>query len=60
MTIFNSRAPLYSLQIGLVWFIPGMLLAAGYFTYTYRSFAGKVKLQVDGRAVDGRAVAGQR
>jgi cytochrome d ubiquinol oxidase subunit II len=44
LTVFNARAPLYSLQAGLVWFIPGMLLAAGYFTYTYRSFAGKVKL----------------
>jgi cytochrome d ubiquinol oxidase subunit II len=44
MTVFTAGAPLYSLQVGLVWFIPGMLLAAGYFTYTYRSFAGKVKL----------------
>jgi len=44
LTIFNSSAPLYGLRAGLVWFIPGMLLVASYFTYTYRSLAGKVKL----------------
>jgi cytochrome bd-type quinol oxidase subunit 2 len=30
------------LGIGLTWFIPGMVLVAAYFTYTYRHFAGKV------------------
>jgi|SRR5579871_426951 len=42
LTIHNAAAPLYGLQVGLVWFIPGIALAAGYFVYTYRSFAGKV------------------
>jgi len=30
------------LEIGLVWWIIGMILAAGYFAFLYRSFAGKV------------------
>jgi cytochrome bd-type quinol oxidase subunit 2 len=44
LTIWNAAAPLYGLQVGLIWFIPGMLLATGYFVYTYRSFSGKVNL----------------
>jgi cytochrome d ubiquinol oxidase subunit II len=43
LTVWNAAAPLYGLKVGLVWFIPGMLLATGYFVYTYRSFSGKVK-----------------
>jgi cytochrome d ubiquinol oxidase subunit II len=43
LTIYNAAAPGYGLRVGLMWFIPGMLLATGYFVYTYRSFAGKVK-----------------
>jgi cytochrome d ubiquinol oxidase subunit II len=42
LTVANSAAAPYGLRIGLYWFIPGVLLAAGYFVYTYRSFAGKV------------------
>jgi cytochrome d ubiquinol oxidase subunit II len=44
LTVSNAAAPPYGLKIGLVWFIPGMLLATGYFIYNYRSFSGKVKL----------------
>jgi len=43
LTIRNAAAPGYGLEIGLIWFIPGILLAACYFVYTYRSFAGKVR-----------------
>jgi cytochrome d ubiquinol oxidase subunit II len=43
LTVHNTAAAPYGLGIGLVWFIPGMLLTAGYFTYTYRNFSGKVK-----------------
>jgi cytochrome d ubiquinol oxidase subunit II len=42
LSIYNAAAPLYGLQIGLFWFIPGTLLAIGYFVYTYRHSAGKV------------------
>ena len=44
LTVINTAAAPYGLRIGLIWFIPGMLLTASYFVYTYRSFAGKVKI----------------
>jgi len=31
----------YGVEVGLTWFVPGILLAAAYFFYTYRSFSGK-------------------
>ena len=42
LDIHNASAPYYGLGIGLRWWIPGMILAAGYFFYVYRHFAGKV------------------
>jgi cytochrome bd ubiquinol oxidase subunit II len=42
LTVYNSAAARYGLEVGLVWFIPGMLLTTAYFVYTYRSFSGKV------------------
>src|SRR5271157_1643203 len=45
LTVHNAAAAPYGLGIGLLWFIPGMLLTVGYFTYTYRNFSGKVKTQ---------------
>ena len=48
LTIFNAAAPAYGLQVGLFWFIPGMLLASAYFFYAYRNFAGKVRLDEEG------------
>jgi cytochrome bd ubiquinol oxidase subunit II len=42
LTIQKVAAPAYGLGIGLVWWIPGMLLAAAYFFYNYRLFRGRV------------------
>ncbi|SPE41979.1 Cytochrome d ubiquinol oxidase, subunit II (fragment) [Candidatus Sulfopaludibacter sp. SbA3] len=42
LSIHNAAAPRYGLEVGLMWFIPGTLLAAGYFIYTYRHSSGKV------------------
>ncbi len=42
LTIYNAAAAHYGLAIGLWWWIPGMLLAAGYSIFTYRHLAGKV------------------
>jgi cytochrome d ubiquinol oxidase subunit II len=42
LTIQNTAAARYGLEVGLMWFIPGMVLTMAYFVYTYRSFAGKV------------------
>jgi len=38
LTIYNTAASSYGLLVGLAWFIPGILLATGYFVYTYRNF----------------------
>ncbi len=43
LTIANAKAGDYGLRIGLVWWIIGMALVAGYTTHVYRSFAGKVR-----------------
>jgi cytochrome d ubiquinol oxidase subunit II len=48
LTIYNAAAPLYGLQVGLMWFIPGMILTCGYFIYTYRNSSGKVNPDGDG------------
>jgi cytochrome d ubiquinol oxidase subunit II len=42
LTVSNAMAGAYGLKVGLIWWIIGMLLTAGYFTFVYRSFAGKV------------------
>jgi cytochrome d ubiquinol oxidase subunit II len=47
LTIYNAAAPEYGLSVGLRWWILGMILAAGYFFFVYRHFAGKVRLDED-------------
>jgi cytochrome d ubiquinol oxidase subunit II len=47
LTAKGAKAGDYGLKIGLIWWVLGMILAAGYFTYVYRSFAGKVSLDKD-------------
>jgi cytochrome d ubiquinol oxidase subunit II len=42
LTIYNAKTGAYSLSIGLVWWLIGITLAVGYFTFLYRSFRGKV------------------
>lgn len=44
LTVYNAAAPRYGLGVGLMWFVPGIALATGYFIYAYRNFAGKVRL----------------
>ncbi|HWQ53518.1 MAG TPA: cytochrome d ubiquinol oxidase subunit II [Bryobacteraceae bacterium] len=48
LTVYNSAAAPYGLTVGLAWFIPGIILASGYFVYVYRNFAGKVRLEEEG------------
>lgn len=47
LTVTNAKAGNYGLKIGLVWWILGIILAAGYFTYVYRSFSGKVAIDAN-------------
>jgi cytochrome d ubiquinol oxidase subunit II len=42
LTVHNAKAGDYGLKVGLAWWLIGMALAAFYFIYVYRSFAGKV------------------
>ncbi len=42
LTVQNTKAGEYGLQIGLVWWSIGTILALGYFFYLYRAFSGKV------------------
>ncbi len=41
LTIYNTVAGDYGLKIGLMWFIPGVLLALGYFAFLYWHFWGR-------------------
>jgi cytochrome d ubiquinol oxidase subunit II len=47
LTVEGAKAGAYGLKVGLVWWAIGMILAAGYLTYVYRSFAGKVEVGSD-------------
>jgi cytochrome d ubiquinol oxidase subunit II len=47
LTVANAKAPEYGLKIGLLWWLFGIALAAGYFVYVYRTFAGKVSAASD-------------
>jgi cytochrome bd-type quinol oxidase subunit 2 len=42
LDIHNAAAPLYGLQIGLMWWIPGMILAVCYSVFIYRHFSTRV------------------
>ena len=48
LTIHNTATSHHGLAVGLAWWIPGMLLALGYFVYAYRHFAGKVRIENEG------------
>lgn len=43
VTAYNGATGHHGLAVGLTWWIPALLLAIGYFTYLFRSFAGKVR-----------------
>jgi cytochrome d ubiquinol oxidase subunit II len=45
LTIYNTAAGQHGLEVGIIWWVFGMLLALGYFIFIYRMFRGKVKLE---------------
>ncbi|HVM74152.1 MAG TPA: cytochrome d ubiquinol oxidase subunit II [Candidatus Saccharimonadales bacterium] len=47
LTIENAKAGEYGLKVGVIWWVIGMILVAGYFTYVYRTFAGKIGANSD-------------
>ncbi|GMV05996.1 MAG: cytochrome c oxidase assembly protein [Gemmatimonadota bacterium] len=48
LTVHNASAPASGLRMALFWWIPGMILVAGYTTFIYRHMGGKVTLDPDG------------
>jgi cytochrome d ubiquinol oxidase subunit II len=48
LTVANAAAPEPGLRVGMVWWIVGMTLAAGYTIFVHRRFAGKVTAESDG------------
>jgi cytochrome d ubiquinol oxidase subunit II len=47
LTIYNAKAADYGLRVGLAWWMSGMILVTVYCVFTYRHFAGKVRLDTD-------------
>ena len=45
LTIYNTAAGAHGLSVGFIWWSIGMVLAAVYFTFVYRMFRGKVRLE---------------
>jgi cytochrome bd ubiquinol oxidase subunit II len=48
LTIYNTAAGRHGLAVGLTWWIPGMILAFGYFALLFRMFRGKVRAEGEG------------
>jgi cytochrome d ubiquinol oxidase subunit II len=48
ITIARALSGPYTLQVGLIWWTVGMVLAVTYFVVVYRMFRGKVSLEGDG------------
>jgi cytochrome d ubiquinol oxidase subunit II len=48
LTIWNTATAAHGLAVGLAWWIPGMMLVAGYTIFVYRHFAGKVQMEEEG------------
>jgi len=48
LTVHNTAASEYGHSVGLVWWIIGVTIAAGYFVYLFYSFRGKIKLPAEG------------
>ncbi len=48
LTIYNTAAAHHGLTVGIIWWSIGMILALGYFTFLFRMFRGKVRLEGEG------------
>ncbi len=48
LTVANSAAGAYGLQVGVTWWILGIVLVTGYFTYVYWTFRSRVRAEGEG------------
>lgn len=49
LTAYSAATSMYGMQVGLVWWIIGMILVIGYFVFVYRNLSGKVSAEVNGK-----------
>ncbi|MEX1138194.1 MAG: cytochrome d ubiquinol oxidase subunit II [Bacteroidota bacterium] len=47
LTIFNTKAQDYGLEVGLIWWTIGLVFVTVYFVYLYKMFAGKVRISTE-------------
>ena len=45
LSLYDAAAPRYGLRIGLYWWIPGILLAIGYFVFIYSRLPKTISVQ---------------
>ena len=48
LTIYNTAAGRHGLTVGIIWWSIALILALGYFTFVFRMFRGKVRLEREG------------
>jgi cytochrome d ubiquinol oxidase subunit II len=48
LTIYSTAAAHHGLTVGIAWWSIAMVLALGYFTFLFRMFRGKVRLEGEG------------
>jgi len=44
LNVHNTMAGEHGLQVGLIWWIIGIILTIGYFSYLFYSFRGKIRV----------------
>lgn len=44
LTVHNAKAGEYGLGVGIIWWVLGIIIAIGYFTFLFRTFKGKVAM----------------
>ncbi len=48
LTVYNSIAHEYGLHVGIIWWVIGIVLAAGYFGFVFYTHRGKIKVPAEG------------
>ena len=45
LTVFNTSAHEYGLQVGIIWWVVGIILTGAYIVFVFRRFRGKVTME---------------
>jgi cytochrome d ubiquinol oxidase subunit II len=46
LTIYNASTSSYGMRVGLVWFLPGLMLVRSYFVFAYRHIADRLDTEL--------------